>query len=49
MYSNKTIPWKQQSYIDNPHIISTLHLEKTKLILGSSQAIGKFILERPLY
>jgi hypothetical protein len=46
MCSNNTIPWEEQSYIDNPYILLSLHLEKTILILGSSRPINQFHLAR---
>jgi hypothetical protein len=49
MCSNNTIPWEEQSYIDNPYILLSLHLEKTILILGSSWPINQFYLARQLY
>ena len=36
------LPWKQQSCTDTPEILVTLHLEKTELVAGWSQAIDRF-------
>lgn len=48
VFSNNTIPWKQQFYIGNPRTFCHF-ISKKILILGLSQAIDIFHFERQLY